>query len=828
MKKSFWKKGLTMGMVCTMVFTSACGKKETAPEQEKTKVESKIDKDHVYRMEDIELPVNGDSYIQNCCTTKENFYTLVDFYGGDEDEISLLKMGFDTENVEKVPLDTEGNTSYRCLAVDEKENLYLIKTVYSDEYMAKIQAMEDEEESDEEVVSDSESAETEEETSVEEAASKEDEDSDKATEEEDSASNNEENVEAATEDTIISEETSDSDVKTTMVKLSPSGDVIWDQPLTESDAKAYVRSMIYVKDKGILTQSSGKFSLYDENTGEGKQIAERKPDGDDDYYYAYMYAMRDDSIYIYEDNWDGDSTGLVKFNPDNMSFDGEASLPEGVYGGSSLYPGKCYDFYIADSTSISAFNIGDEKTTLICDLTSSDILSNYFSYVGDDESGKLYVLNNDEESKPMLASMVKVDPSEIADKETITIGTVWTPMDVRKQVVRFNRKSDKYRISLIDYAEDNMDDTGDAYSDSINKLGLDLVQGQGPDMLIVDYDMPIQSYAEKGVFEPLDSYIENDTDIQLSDYVTNIVDSTRVGGKLYTVVPSFSVSTCVAAKDNVGDEKVTLGNYKDICEKNGIDPAVGMGAMTRNSASELYATTGTTYIDYENATCNYDSEGFVDLLKFVKQFPEEMDEDMDYEEYDTYYRENKSLLLSYIISSFKEYQVLEKGYFGKDIVFNGFPTVDGGESYISVNTQIAMNKDCKNKEAAWEFMKSFLVDDYQDRLDYGFPIKTSALEAQAEKAQHKPYYIDSDGKKVETSESWHAGGQDIEITEMSKEETGKLMDFIKSLTNTVSYENKIWTIIYEEADAFYEDQKSAEEVADIIQSRVSIYLSENR
>ena len=141
-----------MGMVCAMVFTSACGKKETTPEQEKTNVESRIDKDHVYRMEDIELPVNGDSYIQNCCTTKENFYTLVDFYGEDEDEISLFKMRFDTENVEKVPLDTEGNTSYRCLAVDEKENLYLIKTVYSDEYMAKIQAMEDEEESDEEVV----------------------------------------------------------------------------------------------------------------------------------------------------------------------------------------------------------------------------------------------------------------------------------------------------------------------------------------------------------------------------------------------------------------------------------------------------------------------------------------------------------------------------------------------------------------------------------------------------------------------------------------------------------------------------------------------------
>ena len=38
---------------------------------------------------------------------------------------------------------------------------------------------------------------------------------------------------------------------------------------------------------------------------------------------------------------------------------------------------------------------------------------------------------------------------------------------------------------------------------------------------------------------------------------------------------------------------------------------------------------------------------------------------------------------------------------------------------------------------------------------------------------------------------------------------------------------KVNDIISEEAGAFYEDQKSAQEVADVIQSRVSLYLSEN-
>ncbi len=41
-------------------------------------------------------------------------------------------------------------------------------------------------------------------------------------------------------------------------------------------------------------------------------------------------------------------------------------------------------------------------------------------------------------------------------------------------------------------------------------------------------------------------------------------------------------------------------------------------------------------------------------------------------------------------------------------------------------------------------------------------------------------------------------------------------------------DDKVTEIIEEEAGAYYEGQKTAEEVADIIQSRVSIYLSESK
>ena len=49
----------------------------------------------------------------------------------------------------------------------------------------------------------------------------------------------------------------------------------------------------------------------------------------------------------------------------------------------------------------------------------------------------------------------------------------------------------------------------------------------------------------------------------------------------------------------------------------------------------------------------------------------------------------------------------------------------------------------------------------------------------------------------------------------------------ESATGAIFYDEKILEIIREEIEPFFEGQKTAEEVANIIQSRVGIYLAEN-
>ena len=82
-------------------------------------------------------------------------------------------------------------------------------------------------------------------------------------------------------------------------------------------------------------------------------------------------------------------------------------------------------------------------------------------------------------------------------------------------------------------------------------------------------------------------------------------------------------------------------------------------------------------------------------------------------------------------------------------------------------------------------------------------------------------------KKVEYDDYCYIGGQEIMLTPMSQEELTEAMNFIKSLDQVYSNNDSVNNIITEEASAFYSGQKSAKEVADIIQSRVSIYVNEN-
>ncbi len=822
-----FKRGVAFALICSMALCSACGKKgakegDIGSSDAGNSALTEDDKNYVYKFNEIKLSEEADDWSINrdsVDSTDDALYMLAVSYSGEEgNNQKLFKLPNGADEVETIDLGADMNSSYNRFTCDNEGNLYLIREEWSydeadDEVVEGEVAFEgnggavEVEESDpddkDDTASDDEQPE-----SDEEAGDSDTDDGISGT------------VTTEAESESYDDEEYNSTINSTMVKLSPDGTKLWEAPLSKTDSDNYVQAMKYIDDLGIVTISSGVFTLYNPENGESSELLKRDPI-DEDYYEGSLVEGRDGKIYLLEPDSNYDEQ-LYPFNKETKNFEEKIDIPTDEYFG-YLYPGKTYDFYLMSNDKLSAFNAGDDKVTKICDFTASDALFINADFICEPSEGNLYIYGNVGDSEYEFCRMTKVDPKDIVEKETLTVGMVGVYDMVRKQIVRFNKTNDKYRLKIVDYSGD--DDAN--FENYYEKLSLDITNGNAPDIIMIDYYMPWESYVAKGVFEPLDSYFENDEELSKKKFLENIMEATKVDGKQYFVVPAFCVNTCVGAADMIGDDGITLQNYEAVCQKAGIDPKDGMGSYFREYGDYLY--TSGNFIDYKNGKCNYNSDAFISLLKIMKNFPtyEDMTEDYDWEKYDTYYRENKSLLLPCSFYDFDYYQAVKKGYFAKDIVFNGYPGDECSKSFIEPRMQLGISSSCKNKDVAWQFLRTYYLDDFQKKLDYGFPVSEEAFDALTLKAQEKPYYIDDKGEKHETSSTWDVGGVEVEITELSKEEAEEFSNFIKSIDAMISRNNKINEILDEEAGAFYSGQKTAEEVADIIQSRVSIYLSEN-
>jgi len=93
------------------------------------------------------------------------------------------------------------------------------------------------------------------------------------------------------------------------------------------------------------------------------------------------------------------------------------------------------------------------------------------------------------------------------------------------------------------------------------------------------------------------------------------------------------------------------------------------------------------------------------------------------------------------------------------------------------------------------------------------------------------YVLDENGNKIEVSRggmSWGSGDNYIEIYATTQEQADKLWELITTTTKVADYSSSIYEIVNEQTPAFFSGQKSAEEVARLIQNKANIYVNEQR
>lgn len=507
-----------------------------------------------------------------------------------------------------------------------------------------------------------------------------------------------------------------------------------------------------------------------------------------------------------------------------------------------------YDLLISRDSGLFGYDIETESTEVIIDwlksgfdntamnsgcttvLQDGRILCVTYNYEYNGGGGYSYS-NGDQ----IINILTEIDPSTLPDKKLIKLYALYLDVGIKRQIVEFNKNNPEYEIELTSYE----DYAANGYNDAITKLNNDMIAGNLPDIIVLNSSMPIDSYISKGLLADLYEFIDNDETINRSDYVEGVFKAYETNGKLYELISSFSISTFVGKSSMVGDTPGwTVDEFIAFADANPEASLLGNEISRSDFFSAMIRACSENFINRDTGECKFDSDDFIKLMEFSTRFPKEIDyeelyaDDNYWNEQQSAYREGRTLLSSYDLNRFVNIRELEQGVFGEPITFKGLPGAAGNGAVFDAYTEVAITSKASNPDGAWNFVKYFLSDEYQDLFttndSYQFPIKKSSLEKLAGAAKERPYWEDEDGKKEYYDNTYWNGSESVNIGVNTDEDNQRVMDFINSTENISRYDEQIDKIINEEASAFFEGQKSSKEVAEIIQNRVSNYLAENR
>lgn len=502
--------------------------------------------------------------------------------------------------------------------------------------------------------------------------------------------------------------------------------------------------------------------------------------------------------------------------------------------------GSGYDLVLVNNTGVYGYNVGTEEPTLIMNYINSDLATYRLRYICFKDSEQFIAMYNDIiDYENHVATFTRVAPEDVPDREAMTIVTYGTNTDITKAVIDYNKASEKYKILIEDYSAYA---TNEDWYAGITRLNNDIISGKIPDIIVASNEqIPLENYASKGILADFYELMDNDETIQREDYAENVFKAYEMDEKLYELPTKFYIWTVFGKTSIFGEDySLTWEELKAVQAK--YPEAEVFSEMTKtNALSNALMFSYSELVDEATGECHFNTDTFKKILEYANTYPAEINWDELYSDddywlkYQSRYIEDRTLLFLNTIYSIYEAWTYSFRNFTEPSTPVGFPTDNGQGSAIAALESFAITSKGQ-VEGAWEFVKQFISKDAQmmpedtERYGYwGIPILKEAIEQQAKTITTKPFWIDENGEKVEYDETVWVGEQEIKLEPATEEEAQRWVDFILSVDKKGGYGyEQAMEIISEEVEAYFSGQKSVDEVAGIIQSRMDIFISESR
>ncbi len=622
------------------------------------------------------------------------------------------------------------------------------------------------------------------------------------------------------------------DSQQVVYKFDPQGNMVYSEDLTKQfegdEQNSYIRTMAADGQGRLYLCMDSVILLFDAEGAQQGKISIDTANG----WVNGMGRGKDGKVYINMYNYNT-GEGMSQNNLIELDFEGRTTGT--VYenfphiNSETLTPGVEKDFMIYDSTTVYEYDLATQTKEEVFEWLDSDIDGNTVSVCGALEDGRFVAVYEDWQNDDRgIALLTKTKSSQLAQKETIVIGTLYGGSDLQSIAVKFNKSNDKYRISIRDYMPEG-EDYETRLRTGITNMNNDVTSRNCPDILDLS-GVNVTQLSAKGVFEDLAPYLEKSNILSRADLVESALNAYTYQDVLVSIPKSFSIHTMAGSGEDFKDKNGwTLGEMVAYGDAHP-DAALFNEVSKAQMMEYMMVFNEGAFIDWTTGECKFDSDEFKSLLNFVNRFPDEVDYAAGGGSTPTKIQNGEVLLDMAAISGFEDIQVLIEEFQG-NVKFIGFPLAEGQSGHaLMANQACAILAKSNHKDGAWAFIESMLTED-EGRFSWGFPVMKSRLDQKIAEATKVEYYEDENGEMV----AWE-GGNSVEYEDgwsytyhtTTQEEVDMVMALIDA-ARPVSYNfgSEVVKIITEEAEAFYKGQKSVDEVAKVIQSRVKMYVGEN-
>ena len=445
--------------------------------------------------------------------------------------------------------------------------------------------------------------------------------------------------------------------------------------------------------------------------------------------------------------------------------------------------------------------------------------------------GKFAGISSTMDTNKTFLSMLTVRPDDyVMNRGDVVIGLVGDIYTTDQELVTmYNKKSDSYKAELKSFKE--MDDFTAA-----------VLTDDAPDCISYSGTYNMRRLKNLGAVMNMYEFSEKYGGFKKEDILDNVSEALEIDGGLYGISQKFQFDLAIGRSDIFPKGNMTWQEFKDIYDSTPEDMYFS-NISDMNTKEDVFRflciNNLNAFIDFEKGECNFNTPEFAEMLEFtqtVRLMPEfdwqafydshTEDEIVLFQQEDKNRISNGESMIAtgnaFGLSDFVDLKHFHQFDDGEFTLIN--PPSGNPQSNITFNVLFSVVTNGKCPEGAWDYInyitsENFLTTYLQtERSFVTFKNAFNAINEQIRYYSENPSYVDEQGLT-----HYNYGAQ----KPITDSEYNMALEYISNCTIPDDYNETLYNILIEEYNSFAAGDKTAEECADIIQNRVSIYLSEN-